>query len=134
MRRLTGRFPRGGSGRHAARGTGRADLRLAARHRVELGFLALAAVLGFIPALTGEIGWYMALVLIVVYALYLVRVASGGPVDAGAAAGVPRGWPRCRRGGGGPRPAPGSRPARPSWPCPRRGSGTRSSAPARPSG
>ncbi|TQM66728.1 cation:H+ antiporter [Actinomadura hallensis] len=89
VRRLTGRFPRGGSGRHAARGTGRADLRLAARHRVELGFLALAAVLGFIPALTGEIGWYMALVLIVVYALYLVRVAGGGPVDAGAAAGVP---------------------------------------------
>ncbi|TDC62155.1 sodium:proton exchanger [Actinomadura sp. GC306] len=88
VRRLAGRSG-GGSGRHAARGTGRRTVRLAARHRVELGFLALAAVLGFIPALTGEVGWYLAVVLVAVYVLYLVRIARGAPDDTRTTAGVP---------------------------------------------
>ncbi|TDC93547.1 sodium:proton exchanger [Actinomadura sp. 7K507] len=90
VRRLSGRSGGGGSGRHAARGPGRRNVRLAARHRVELGFLALAAVLGFIPALTGEIGWYIAIVLLAVYGLYLARVAGGGrEEDAWTPEGVP---------------------------------------------
>ncbi|XRQ10107.1 sodium:proton exchanger [Actinomadura welshii] len=92
VRRLAGRA--GGSGRHAARGTGRRTVRAAPRHRVELGFLALASVLGFIPALTGEIGWYMAIVLVAVYVLYLARLARGGapedvPPEPGEVEGVP---------------------------------------------
>ncbi|TDE32567.1 sodium:proton exchanger [Actinomadura sp. 6K520] len=88
VRRLSGRSG-GGSGRHAARGTGRRTVRLAARHRTELGFLALAAVLGFIPALTGEIGWYIAVVLIAVYVVYLVRIARGARGATWMTAGVP---------------------------------------------
>ncbi|GAA0589405.1 sodium:proton exchanger [Actinomadura livida] len=88
VRRPAGRSG-GGSGRHAARGTGRRTLRLAARHRIELGFLALATVLGFIPALTGEIGWYIAVVLIAVYVLYLVRLGRGARDDTRLVVGVP---------------------------------------------
>ncbi|MBO2456131.1 sodium:proton exchanger [Actinomadura violacea] len=65
------------------------DVRLAPHHRTELGFLALAAVLGFIPALTAEIGWYIAIVLIAVYAIYLGRIARGGGEDVEDLAGVP---------------------------------------------
>ncbi|KAB2376448.1 sodium:proton exchanger [Actinomadura montaniterrae] len=65
------------------------DVRLAPHHRTELGFLALATVLGFIPALTAEIGWYIAIVLIGVYVIYLGRIARGGGEDVENLAGVP---------------------------------------------
>lgn len=83
VRRVSGR------GRHAAPGTGRRDVMLTKRHRVELGFLALAGVLGFVPALAGEIGWYIAIVLIAVYALYLARIARDRGQDVEELAGVP---------------------------------------------
>ncbi|QKG23114.1 sodium:proton exchanger [Actinomadura verrucosospora] len=69
--------------------TAERDVRLAPHHRTELGFLALAAVLGFIPALTAEIGWYIAIVLIALYAVYLGRIARGGGEDVENLAGVP---------------------------------------------
>ncbi|MER6810789.1 sodium:proton exchanger [Spirillospora sp. NPDC000708] len=65
------------------------DVRLAPHHRTELGFLALATVLGFVPALTAEIGWYIAIVLIAVYIVYLGRIARGGGEDVENLAGVP---------------------------------------------
>ncbi|GAA0249500.1 sodium:proton exchanger [Actinomadura nitritigenes] len=67
----------------------RRDVRLAPHHRMELGFLALATVLGFVPALTAEIGWYIAIVLIAVYVVYLGRIARGGGEDVENLAGVP---------------------------------------------
>jgi cation:H+ antiporter len=85
-RRVSGRT---GRGRHAVRATGRRDVRLTPQHRFELGFLALAAVLGFIPALTGEIGWYISIVLIVLYVLYIVRISRDRQEDVEELAGVP---------------------------------------------
>ncbi|TDD63635.1 sodium:proton exchanger [Actinomadura darangshiensis] len=86
VRRLSGR-----GGRHAARASkpDRRDVQLTPLHRTELGFLALAAVLGFIPALTGEIGWYMSISLIVVYVLYLVQIGRRRDEDVEDLAGVP---------------------------------------------
>ncbi|WP_433475985.1 sodium:proton exchanger [Spirillospora sp. CA-142024] len=84
VRRLSRR-----GGRHATRGPGRRDVRLTSLHRTELGFLTLAAVLGFIPALTGEIGWYMSISLIVVYLLYLTQIARRREADVEELAGVP---------------------------------------------
>lgn len=78
-----------GRGRHAARGAHRRDVRLTPLHRVELGFLALASVLGFIPALTGEIGWYISIVLIALYALYIARISRHPRQDAEELVGVP---------------------------------------------
>ncbi|MDL4813556.1 sodium:calcium antiporter [Actinomadura opuntiae] len=82
---------RGRHGRRRARPADgeRRDVRLAPHHRTELGFLALATVLGFTPALTAEIGWYIAIVLIAVYAVYLARIARGGGEDVENLAGVP---------------------------------------------
>ncbi|MFB4305389.1 sodium:proton exchanger [Actinomadura sp. GTD37] len=87
-RRASGRSG-GGRGRHAAPGTGVRDVRLTPRHRRELGFLAIAAVLGFVPALTGEIGWYLAIVLIAVYVLYLARISRRRDADVEQLTGVP---------------------------------------------
>jgi cation:H+ antiporter len=86
VRRLSGR-----GGRHAAHGPApdRRDVRLTSQHRTELGFLALAAVLGFVPALTAEIGWYMSASLIVVYVLYLAQIARRRDRDVEQLAGVP---------------------------------------------
>ncbi|MCP2337678.1 sodium:proton exchanger [Actinomadura rupiterrae] len=61
-----------------AAGEVRRDVRLRRHHRIELGFLAVAAVIAFIPALTGEIGWYVAVILIALYVLYVLRIAKGG--------------------------------------------------------
>ncbi|QKW39614.1 sodium:proton exchanger [Actinomadura sp. NAK00032] len=83
VRRVSGR------GRHAAPGSGGRDVRLTGRLRVELGFLALAGVLGFVPALTGEITWYLAIVLILVYVLYLARISRDRGQDVEELAGVP---------------------------------------------
>jgi cation:H+ antiporter len=81
---------RGRHGRRRALPPGeRRDVRLAPHHRTELGFLALATVLGFIPALTAEIGWYIAIVLIGVYVVYLGRIARGGGEDVENLTGVP---------------------------------------------
>ncbi|NEA23228.1 sodium:proton exchanger [Actinomadura bangladeshensis] len=88
VRRTSGRTG-GGRGRQAARGTGRRDVRLTPLHRIELGFLALASVLGFIPALTGEIGWYISVVLIALYVLYIVRISRHPQQDVEELAGVP---------------------------------------------
>lgn len=79
----------GGRGRHAAPGTGRRNVRLTPLHRIELGFLALAAVLGFVPALTGEIGWYISVVLIALYVLYIARISRHPRQDVEELAGVP---------------------------------------------
>jgi cation:H+ antiporter len=84
-----GRRAASGAGRHAASGAGRRDVTLTGRHRVELGFLALAGVLGFVPALSGEIGWYLAIVLIAVYAVYIARVARDRGQDVEELSGVP---------------------------------------------
>ncbi|WP_396445476.1 sodium:proton exchanger [Actinomadura sp.] len=88
VRRVSGRAG-GGRGRHAARRTGRREVRLTPLHRIELGFLALAAVLGFIPALAAEIGWYISVVLIALYALYIVRISRDRQEDVEELAGVP---------------------------------------------
>ncbi len=53
----------------------RRDVRLGRDHRIELGFLALAAVVAFVPALTNEIGWYVSILLIGLYVLYIVRIS-----------------------------------------------------------
>ncbi|RMI47411.1 sodium:proton exchanger [Actinomadura harenae] len=57
-------------------------------HRIELGFLAVAAVIAFIPALVGEIGWYVALALIFLYVLYVVRIARSPDEDEEEPVGV----------------------------------------------
>jgi cation:H+ antiporter len=88
VRRTARRGGRHGRRRPPPRGEQR-DVRLAPHHRTELGFLALATVLGFIPALTAEIGWYIAIVLIGVYVIYLGRIARGGGEDVENLAGVP---------------------------------------------
>ncbi|MGK5551316.1 sodium:proton exchanger [Actinomadura kijaniata] len=54
---------------------GRRDVRLGRDHRIELGFLALAAVVAFVPALTNEIGWYVSILLVGLYVLYIVRIS-----------------------------------------------------------
>ncbi|MFB4300151.1 sodium:proton exchanger [Actinomadura sp. NTSP31] len=89
-RRVARRGGRHGRRRRARPAGGeRRDVRLAPHHRTELGFLALATVLGFIPALTAEIGWYIAIVLIAVYAIYLARIARSGGEDVADLVGVP---------------------------------------------
>lgn len=55
---------------------------------VALAF-APAAVLGFIPALAAEIGWYISVVLIALYALYIVRISRDRQEDVEEFAGVP---------------------------------------------
>ncbi|MEU5876150.1 sodium:proton exchanger [Spirillospora sp. NPDC047279] len=67
----------------------RRDVHLSVHHRIELGFLALAAVVAFIPALVGEIGWYMSIVLIAIYIAYIVRIARIGGDDVEQLVGVP---------------------------------------------
>lgn len=84
VRRLSTR-----GGRTTGGGPTRRDVRLTPLHRTELGFLALAAVLGFIPALTAEIGWYMSVSLIVIYALYLVQISRRRNEDVEEVTGVP---------------------------------------------
>lgn len=56
----------------------RRDVHLREHQRIELGFLAIAAVIAFVPALSGEIGWYVAIVLLVLYVLYVLRIARAG--------------------------------------------------------
>ncbi|WP_051467479.1 sodium:proton exchanger [Actinomadura oligospora] len=75
---------RGGSAREEIR-----PVRLRGHHRIELGFLAIAAVVAFVPALAGEIGWYVAIVLIYLYVLYVVRIARIGTEDEEEPVGVP---------------------------------------------
>ncbi|MBW8482091.1 sodium:proton exchanger [Actinomadura parmotrematis] len=67
---------------------GARDVRLDREHRIELGFLALAAVLGFLPALTGELGWYLPILLIALYAAYILRIARHGTRNDEALIGV----------------------------------------------
>ncbi|MEV5570787.1 sodium:proton exchanger [Spirillospora sp. NPDC052269] len=64
-------------------------VRLRGHHRIELGFLAIASVVAFVPALAGEIGWYVAIVLIYLYILYVVRIARSGDEDEEEPVGVP---------------------------------------------
>ncbi|MBX6768790.1 MAG: sodium:proton exchanger [Actinomadura rubrobrunea] len=67
----------------------RRDVRLGAHHRIELGFLAIAALIAFIPALTGEIGWYVSVLLIVAFVAYLARIGRSGAEDVQNLVGVP---------------------------------------------
>ncbi|WP_019632184.1 hypothetical protein [Actinomadura atramentaria] len=71
-------------GRHARR-----DVVLRPAQRIDLGFLALAAVLGFVPPLADEIGWYVTIPLLLIYAAYIVRISRGGPDHEAEPAGVP---------------------------------------------
>ena len=52
------------------------------RQRAEPGFLALAAVIAFVPALLAEIGWYVAIALVGLYVAYIVHLART-PGEAG---------------------------------------------------
>ncbi|WP_225993244.1 sodium:proton exchanger [Actinomadura rudentiformis] len=67
----------------------RRDVHLAGHHRIELGFLAIAAVIAFIPALVREIGWYVSVLLIALYIAYIVRIARSGAEDVEQLVGVP---------------------------------------------
>ncbi|MFG1997761.1 sodium:proton exchanger [Spirillospora sp. NPDC048911] len=78
--------------RRASRGEpvpDRRDVHLSGHHRIELGFLAVAAVIAFVPALVGEIGWYVSVLLIALYVAYIVRIAGSGGEDVEDLVGVP---------------------------------------------
>lgn len=68
----------------------RRDVHLTEHHRIELGFLAIAAVVAFILPLTGEIGWYVSILLILIYIAYVVRIARCGGEDVEELVGVPK--------------------------------------------
>ncbi|MFC4912357.1 sodium:proton exchanger [Actinomadura gamaensis] len=76
------------AGAEARAGTVRWDVWLRGHQRIELGFLAVAAVVAFVPALTGEIGWYIAIILIALYVLYVLRISRTGEQDEEEPAGV----------------------------------------------
>ncbi|WP_153532987.1 sodium:proton exchanger [Actinomadura macrotermitis] len=65
------------------------EVRLTRGHRIELGFLALAAVIAFVPPMAGEIGWYVSAVLIALYLAYIVRIARSGGGGEEELTGVP---------------------------------------------
>jgi cation:H+ antiporter len=67
----------------------RREVRLTEHHRIDLGFLAIAAVIAFLLPLVGEIGWYASIVLIAIYVAYVVRIARCGGEDVEELAGVP---------------------------------------------
>ncbi|WP_433331863.1 sodium:proton exchanger [Spirillospora sp. CA-294931] len=67
----------------------RRDVHLDRHHRIELGFLAMAAVIAFIPPLVGEIGWYVSILLIAIYVAYIARIARSGGEDVEELVGVP---------------------------------------------
>jgi cation:H+ antiporter len=50
-------------------------IELASNSRVELGFLAIASVYAFVIPLTRAIAWYDAVILLVLFGLYLLRVS-----------------------------------------------------------
>ncbi|GAA2398170.1 sodium:proton exchanger [Actinomadura vinacea] len=79
--------------RRAARRSGvplrRRDVRLSRHHRIELGYLALAAVIAFLPALLKEIGWYVSILLIGLYVAYIVRISRISGEDVEELTGVP---------------------------------------------
>lgn len=67
----------------------RRDVRLSERHRIELGFLTVAALIAFIPALTGEIGWYVTILLVAVYVAYMMGIGRGAAEGVDDLIGVP---------------------------------------------
>lgn len=79
----------GADGAEAREPVRRRDVHLSGHHRIELGFLAIAAVIAFIPSLTAEIGWYVSILLIALYVAYILRIARSGGQDAEELVGVP---------------------------------------------
>ncbi|MFD9904892.1 hypothetical protein [Streptomyces sp. NPDC059063] len=65
------------------------DTTLAAHRRVDIGFLAVAAVFAFVLPLTRQIAWYVPLLIIPWYGFYLWRVARSGPDEDEEFTGVP---------------------------------------------
>lgn len=65
---------------------------LAASNRLEVGFLAVAALVAFVIPLTGQIHILLGVVLLALFVFYLVRVSRGGCDDevelVGPAAGI----------------------------------------------
>ncbi|MFC0038322.1 sodium:proton exchanger [Actinomadura rayongensis] len=78
---------RRGRGRHG-RSSARRDVTLYPAHRIELGYLSLAAVVAFVPPLADEIGWYVSIPLLAIYVAYILRIARGGPDTAEEPMGV----------------------------------------------
>ncbi|MFC6880505.1 MULTISPECIES: sodium:proton exchanger [Actinomadura] len=81
--------PDGADGAQTREAVPRRDVHLSGHHRIELGFLAIAAVIAFIPSLTAEIGWYVSILLIALYVAYILRIARSGGQDAEELVGVP---------------------------------------------
>ncbi|MEV0505223.1 hypothetical protein AB0I84_47670, partial [Streptomyces spectabilis] len=72
---------------------------LGAHRRVDIGFLAVAAVFAFVLPLTRQIAWYVPLLIIPWYGFYLWRVARSGPGDDEEFTGVPARLARLPRRG-----------------------------------
>ncbi|MGW1194677.1 sodium/calcium exchanger protein [Streptomyces sp. NPDC002536] len=90
----------------AARRTGRRgrrvppDVVLGPHRRIDIGFLAVAAVFAFVMPLTRQIAWYVPLFLVPWYAFYLWRIGRSGADTDEEPVGVPArlaGLPASRR-------------------------------------
>ncbi|QDQ09747.1 sodium:proton exchanger [Streptomyces spectabilis] len=76
-----------------------ASTTLGPHRRVDIGFLAVAAVFAFVLPLTRQIAWYVPLLIIPWYGFYLWRVARSGPGDDEEFTGVPARLARLPRRG-----------------------------------
>ncbi|WP_078868535.1 sodium/calcium exchanger protein [Streptomyces sp. NRRL B-1347] len=76
-----------------------ASTTLGAHRRVDIGFLAVAAVFAFVLPLTRQIAWYVPLLIVPWYGFYLWRVARSGPGDDEEFTGVPARLARLPRRG-----------------------------------
>ncbi|MFE0025680.1 sodium:proton exchanger [Amycolatopsis sp. NPDC059021] len=72
-----------------SRGSASPHIRLQPHHRIDVAFLAAAALVAFVMPLTGHIGLYLSVVLIGWYGFYLWRMSRCGAEDMEELAGVP---------------------------------------------
>lgn len=71
------------------RGAPPADIALEPHRRIDVAFLAVAAVLAFVMPLTREIAWYVPVVLIPWYGYYLYRIGKCSSGEMEELVGVP---------------------------------------------
>ncbi|MFI6502820.1 sodium:proton exchanger [Nonomuraea typhae] len=65
------------------------EVRLTDHHRIELGFLCLAALAAFLMPLTASISWYVSILMVALYVWYIVKIARCGGEDLEKLTGVP---------------------------------------------